>query len=130
MKLTQGILPASKVQDGPDNEVASNPDKYGGFDLGTWSMTPWGKSTTGIVKEYNIRQIEECSFGVQCVHKFTKEECKKVVDYLQTWAKTKYRGKKGYLSPDNHFGWYKEYYDIFIKIFQNYEDLPVYYWSN
>lgn len=125
MKLIQAILPFSKVQDGPDNIITSNPDKNGGFELGTWDHVPWGN----IIKEYNIRKVGECSYGVQCCHKFSKEECEKIVEYLKTWKVEYYKGKKGYMSPDNKCGWYKEYYNIFIKIFENHDDLPVYYFA-
>jgi hypothetical protein len=141
LKLTQGLLPASKVQDGPDNSVTSRPDENGGFEFGTWGIKkPWeclGKL------EMNIRPAGECSFGVQCCHKFTPEQCQKIVEHLKTYerveeitevkqngAVVKNEVKVGYVSPtkdDNHL---EEWYNRLIELFSNTEDPPVYYWAD
>lgn len=141
MKLTQALLPDSKVKDGPDNEITSSPDDNGGFEFGTWTFAhPWnflGKF------EYNERLIGECSFGVQRCHKFTPEQCQKIIEHLKTYkrveevTKTTEDGiddeteiKVDYVSPtddDNHL---EEWYNRLIELFSNIDDPPVYYWAN
>lgn len=111
MKMTQGLLPASKVSDGKDNVLASHPWEHGGVELGTWNFDhPW----KGLNIKYNIREVGECGYGVQCCHKFTPEECNQVVEKLKATKET----------------YTKRGYKRLIELFSNTDDPPVYYWAD
>jgi len=110
MKLTQGILPSSKVKDGVDTTIATNPSNHGGIELGTWT-----DFLADFPMSMNVRPVCECQRGVQCCHQFTKKECEEV---LLTLSKSEI--KKKYLLKVRK---------ILKSIFES-DDLPVYYWAN
>lgn len=126
MKLTQALLPASKVLDGPDNEVTSNPDKYGGFEFGTWhTHLPWD----GIPIKYNIRKMGECGLGVQCCHRFTPEECVAITTHLASFSSTGEGENAGKVDAHGR-GHYIKWYNRLFELFGNASDPPVYYWAD
>jgi len=144
MKLTQGLLPASKVKDGPDNPITSSPYDNGGAEFGTWCFWhPWHALN---LKKFNIRPVKKCSHGVQCCHKFTPDECNRIVDYLKSYTPIKKpdkRFKKGYREyfkdsiPCKDFTGQTDrvlltpyIYNRLIELFSNTEDPPIYYWAD
>lgn len=132
MKLTAGILPSSLVKDGPDNTITQNPDLHGGvlIDINPISYRKFYKWIISS-DDCNIRKPAECSCGVQCCHKFTPQECDKIIEYLLSWEKEcEGDGRVCYISKDSKHGFYASYYNSLLKLFSNTADLPVYYWAN
>jgi hypothetical protein len=130
LKLTQALLPASKVQDGLDNPIASNPDEHGGYLFNTWEFShPW--KLAGVEISYNLREGSNCGEGVQCSHKFTPEECNKIVEYLKSYVPGEIRGKDVMRDPNiKGCGLLPQWHARLIELFSNTEDPPVYYWAD
>lgn len=81
--------------------------------------------------EYNIRPVKQCSYGVQCVHKFTPEECDKIHTYLKTYQPTRKRDKDAMVDPNNDkIGYFTKWWQRLVDMFSNTEDPPVYYFAN
>ena len=128
MKLTQALGKSSLIIDGAeDNNIASNPDENGGFELGTWGFPIIKYLLDGVENKYNVRPIDECSFGVQISHRFTKEECENIVSRLKRDKKLQ-AGKSFKFSGTLSLT--EEGYFVLIGIFSNHNDLPVYYWCD
>jgi hypothetical protein len=130
LKLTQGLLPDSKVKDGPDNNVTTYPDDHGGYLFETWEMHhPW--KMAGIKIGYNVRQGSECGFGVQRCHKFTIDECNKLVEYLKGYVPIEMKGMPVMKDPNNdEYGIFPEWHERLIELFSNTNDPPVFYFAN
>ena len=127
MKTVQALGKSSLVKDGSkDNDITSNPDENGGFELGTWEFSIIKYLLDGIENKYNVRPIDKCSFGVQISHRFTKEECENIVSRLKRDKKLQ-AGKSFKISETLSLT--EEGYFVLIGIFSNHNDLPVYYWA-
>jgi hypothetical protein len=117
--MTQAILPASVIPpDGsPNSEITSNPDAHGGFDLGTyatWLPHGWKCSP------------EHGNQGLAYYHVFTWEDCLKIQDWFKQWKYS--HSLDGYMNPNYKTkGFRAEYFPILKALFENKDDLPVYY---
>ena len=133
MKLVQAINKKSKVIHGAeDSEVTSEADSNGGYDIGIYDtnfinllMEPIPEN-----ERFNKTPFEECGYGVQICHEFTKEHCDSILkNFKSLECKTvEYEGEPReavMIEKDN--GIFKEYFDVLVELFSDTKDLPVYY---
>ena len=129
MKLTQGLLPASKFVEGPDNEVCSRPDAHGGYEIGTWGHLPW----EGIPAcEHLADRDPETNLGVgaHAYHRFTEPERVQVLKTLMAFQKFQVKRAVGMRHPEGTICLRIRWHDRLVQLFSDPADLPVYYWAD